>query len=460
MIRSRRQVAGTLIGIAASTLAVTLAGTAVPALAARQKLAAQQKSVSPTPASGTPQLSPNGTTEQVRQLVQCGRRMYAVGTFTKISQGARVFNRRNAFSFKATAPYSVTNWRPGVNGEVNSIAFKGRNCSSAYLGGAFTRVHGTRARNIVKVSTSTGAVRKRFRRRADRPVETIVVHGRHVLAGGFFKAINGSGRNYYASLNSRTGRDDRYLRLGISGHYSFPGVQGNRTRIYNQQLNHGGKRLLVEGDFTRVHGTHREQIFMLFLRRTQARVTNWRSGEFDQNCAKSEPFYVQAASWSPDDRTVYIAANGLMPDGSTTTEPRSGLCDAASAFPASDRRVSHKWVNYTGCDSLFSTAADSSTAYFGGHERWAHNKDGCNAAGPGAIPAPGMGGFVPGTGALLLNSGGTAGLYSRSRGLGADDMLVTRRGLWIASDNFGGDKAGFDKCGGVSGHAGICFLPS
>src|SRR6266568_8158536 len=192
MIRNCRQVAGTLIGLAA--------------------LAAPQP-VSPTPASGTPQLAPNGQVEQVRQLVKCGRRMYAVGSFTKISQGTRVFTRRNAFSFKATAPYTVTNWRPGVNGEVNSIAFKHGNCHSAYLGGTFSRVHGTRARNIVKVNTSTGAVRKRFARRADRTVETLVVHARHVLAGGFFKSINRSGRNYYASLNSRTGRDDRYLRL-------------------------------------------------------------------------------------------------------------------------------------------------------------------------------------------------------------------------------------------------------
>jgi len=453
MIRNCREVAGTLIGLAAGTLAVTLAGTAMPALAARQ-------SVSPTPAGGTPQLAPNGQVEQVRQLVKCGRRMYAVGSFTKISQGTRVFTRRNAFSFKATAPYTVTNWRPGVNGEVNSIAFKHGNCHSAYLGGTFSRVHGTRARNIVKVNTSTGAVRKRFARRADRTVETLVVHGRHVLAGGFFKSINGSGRNFYASLRSRTGRDDRYLRLGISGHYVFPGVQGNRTRIYNQQLSPSGKRLLVEGDFTRVHGTHREQIFMLSLRRTRARVTKWRSAEFFRSCADSEPFYIPAASWSPDSSTVYIAADGLKPFDNPASAPRTGLCDAASAFPSANRRVAHKWINYTGCDSLFATAADSAVAYFGGHERWANNSDGCNVAGPGAISAPGMGGFVPGSGVLLLNSGGTAGLYSRSRGLGADDMLVTSRGLWIASDNFDADKTGSDRCGGQAGHSGICFLPN
>ena len=66
-----------------------------------------------------------------------------------------------------------------------------------------------------------------------------------------------------------------------------------------------------------------------------------------------------------------------------------------------------------------------------------------------------MGGFTPG-GALLTNAGGTAGRYSRARGLGADDMLRTSAGLWIASDNLDGSAT----CGDAAGHAGICFLPN
>jgi hypothetical protein len=44
---------------------------------------------------------------------------------------------------------------------------------------------------------------------------------------------------------------------------------------------------------------------------------------------------------------------------------------------------------------------------------------------------------------------------TRGRGLGADDMVVTTEGLWIASDN----AFNTDTCGGVHGHAGICLLP-
>ena len=46
---------------------------------------AQTGPVSPVPVAGTPTLGPTGATEQIRQLVQCGSTMYAVGTFTSIS---------------------------------------------------------------------------------------------------------------------------------------------------------------------------------------------------------------------------------------------------------------------------------------------------------------------------------------------------------------------------------------
>src|SRR5436305_5268556 len=111
--------AGIAVG-AAALLAAALGGTALA-------------TVQPKPASGTPQLYPNGSTEQVRQLVQCGGTMYAVGSFTRIQQGSSgpVYTRNNVFSFSATSPYTVTSWAPSVNGTVNTIAFNGTNCSTA-----------------------------------------------------------------------------------------------------------------------------------------------------------------------------------------------------------------------------------------------------------------------------------------------------------------------------------------
>lgn len=422
-----------------------LTGSAQPALA----------SVSPIPASGTPELATTGTTQQVRQIVQCGQTMYAVGSFSLIRRFSMTYPRNNIFSFSAAAPYRVTSWNPGVNGVVNTIAFNGNNCSTAYIGGKFTSVHGTPATNIAAISTSTGAVQAGFAHNANRQVETLASSHSHLLVGGYFTSINGSGAHkYMASLNPATGKDDGFISLNISGNYQYCNSSGtrcassNNTRVYNQQISYGGSLDLVEGDFTSVGGRSRQQIFMLDLSGTTARVTAWTSSAFNQHCWFTEPFYVRAASWSPDDSTVYIGTTGFHLADWNGTFPLTGLCDVAAAFPASQAQVSPKWINYAGCDSLYSTAADGATAYFGGHERWSQNPGGCDQAGPGAIPAPGMEGLSPSSGLLNFNP-------TRSRGLGADDMLLTTAGLWIASDNFQGS----DTCGGVGGHAGICLLP-
>ena len=416
-----------------------LLGLAGPAQARPAATAAQLPST--TPASGTPAFpTVTSRVEQVRQLVQCGGTMYAVGRFSVVDQGGRTFHRGSAFSFRATAPYTMTSWNPRINGQVNTIAFNGTNCSRAYLGGAFSSVHGTRARNIAEVSTSTGAVITRFGRAASRTVYTLVVNRGHLLAGGLFKIINGSGNGYLASLNPVTGRDDGFARLAVSGHYGGSGA----TKVYNQQVSHNGRLDLLEGTFTRVGGRARQQIVMLRLTGPKATVTRWTSAEFNRGCAAREQFYVRAASWAPNDGTIYIADTGYRPSKGANT----GLCDAAAAFPARQQQVRHKWVNYTGCDSLYSTAADSTTAYFGGHERWASNSRACDNQGPGAVLAPGMVGLSAARGTVTFNP-------TRGRGRGADDMLLTRAGLWVASDNF--DQT--NTCGGVGGHAGICFLP-
>jgi hypothetical protein len=433
------------LGAVTGAAALAVTGLAAPAAAA----------VSPRPAGGTPQLYPNGSIEQVRQLVQCGGTMYAVGRFTKIRQGSagRVYTRDNVLSFRATSPFTITSWAPNVNGTVNTIAFNGTNCATAYIGGRFSSVSGRLAANVAAISARTGALVTSFGHSANGQVETIASHNGHLLTGGYFTSINGSGAHrYLASLRPSTGKDDGFINLNISGNYRYCSAtrcaSSNPTRVYNQQISHGGGLDLFEGDFTSAGGRPRQQIFMLHLGGSTSSVTGWTSAEFSEHCTFSEPFYLRAAAWSPDDSTVYTATTGFHPYNWNGSFPLPGICDTAAAFPATQRTVSHKWINYTGCDSLYSTAADSATAYFGGHERWSQNRRGCDRQGPGAIPAPGMEGLSPATGRLIFNP-------SRARGLGADDMLVTRAGLWIASDN----AQNSTTCGGVPGHAGICFLP-
>jgi hypothetical protein len=474
--RRRRIRTATILGMAVAACSLALppitasAGQAHPGRPAHpDRAAAATGPVSAKPAHGTPELAATGKTETVRQLVECGGTMYAVGSFTEIKRFQVTYPRNNIFSFSATAPYRVTSWAPDVSGEINSITFNGGNCSEAYIGGQFSSVNGKRVGNLAEISTSTGNVVGAFDHHGGGKIETLLGVDGHILVGGTFTDINGdTGDHYYASLNPTTGKDDGFLDLHISGHYVFHEVKNNSTMVYNQQLSPDGKLLLVEGDFTSVGGLRREQIFMLRVYTSKAEVTDWSSPEFDGSkgeiphgypyeCGDSHPFYVHAAAWSPNGSTIYLADTGYKAWNWNGKFPVIGLCDAVAAFPSTHAEVLHNWINYTGCNSLYSVAADNSAVYVGGHERWADDPDGCKHTGPGYINAPGMGGFTPGAsgGKLILNAKGNAGLYSRSRGHGADDMLITSGGLWIASDNFGGGTS----CGGTSGYAGICFLP-
>ena len=432
--------------------------------------------VSAAPATNTPHLkaTEDNPTEQIRQLVQSGGTMYAVGTYTTIIRQSNTYTRYNVFSFSATAPYTVTSWAPDVVGTygttadtsatINTIGFANGNCQDAYIGGKFTSVNGTAVQNIAEISTTTGNVVSTFASKASGAVQTLLGVGNHLLAGGLFTGINNDTTDpYMVSLSPTTGKSDGFLHLNISGNYNFPGVSSNPTQVYNQQLSHGGTLDLVEGDFTSVGGLQREQIFMLNVGGSSATVTGWTSPEFDGSssaypyqCATIEPFYIQAAAWSPDDSTVYIGTTGYHPNGYPVgATPRTGLCDAAAAFPATQTSVLANWVNYTGCDSLYSAAADANAAYFAGHERYSMNPDDCDALGTNGYNAPGMEGLDPANGNLYVNTAGTAGYYSRDRGLGADDELLTSAGLWIASDNLDGSQ----MCGGVQNLSGICFLP-
>jgi hypothetical protein len=463
---------------AVATAAVALA-LGIPAVAQADGTGGEQPPsgvVSSTPASNTPHLKADddNPTQQIRQLVQCGNTMYAVGTFDTIVKGSATYARNNVFSFSATAPYTVTSWTPNVVGTygttndvsntVNTIAFANGNCADAYIGGKFTSINGTTVQNIAEIDTTTGNVVSTFGSKAAGAVQTIVSSGSHLIVGGNFTGINGDTTDpYMASISPVTGKSDGFLHLNISGTYQYNGVSENNTHIYNQQLSHGGTLDLAEGVFTSVGGLQREQIFMLDLSGASATVTGWTSPEFDGSnpaypyqCAGVEPYYVQAAAWSPNDSEVYIATTGYHPNGYPVGETlRTGLCDAAAAFPATQASVLHTWVNYTGCDSLYSVAADSEAAYFGGHERYSMNPNDCDALGPNGYNAPGMEGLDPANGNLYVTPDNSAGYYSRDRGIGADDMLLTSAGLWIASDNFEDTQ----MCGGVQNLSGICFLP-
>ena len=406
------------------------------------------------PPPATPQLATSGTdgsVEQVRQIAQCGTTMYAVGRFSAVKNGGTtaVIARNNAFAFSAVAPYRVTAFDPNVNGQVNTIA-----CGtdgSVLLGGNFTTAGGAANRNIAKVNATTGASMPFSYHPFAEVFGMEIVQG-HLLVGGAFAG-------FLDSRNPVTGADDGYGTPAISGTYVFPGVKSHRTQIYKIVPNPAGTAVLMTGVFTSVGGQHHEQVFRLNLGATSSAVSAWSPSELYQHCFRRQPFYAQDAAWSTDMSQVFVVSTGYRLDSEfalpATQRPqvRTGPCDAAIAYQATNQAEfsGHTWINYTGCDSLYAVAADASTVFIAGHQRWISNGQRCDALGPAPARAQ------SGLGELTPTSGADQPGPNRGRGLGANDLLRTSAGLWIGSDN----QANTAGCGTVQGgRMGICFLPN
>jgi hypothetical protein len=442
----------------------------------------------PTPQIGGSATSgTDGTIEQVRQIVQCGTTMYAVGTFTQVrnANSSTPVNVGNAIAFSPNSKgvYQLTAWNPNVNGTVNTVA-----CApdgDIYLGGNFTQVGTTAVRNLAKVDPTTGAVNTAFLwnlnpNNTNSPSGQVnhveVVQG-HLLVGGNFPSTKISATKstpgYLASVNPLTGRDDGYITqaaMAISGTYVYPNVRTNTTKIFNMSVHQfptGDSAVLMMGVFLSVGGQHHEQMFRLNmpLNATAPTVSAWQPEDLFVHCSTVEPFYAQDAAWSPDGQTIYIANTGFKPFNQPRgNSPRIGPCDSALAYPAEPEQLipakvrdftqlpgtpNSLWTNYTGCDSLYSIAADANTVFVAGHERFIDNPNECdqNSSPPGRNQA-GLGEIDPSTGLSQIGP-------NRGRGLGADDLLRTSTGLWIASDN----QANTATCAGKSARMGICFIP-
>ena len=419
---------------------------------------------------GSPTSGTDGTIEVARQITQCGDTMYVGGSFTQVrNPGSNTpVARNNVFAFRATAPHTIwANWNPNVNGQVDTVA-----CApdgGIYIGGQFTTVGGVAVRNLAKVTPATNngtAVNQAAftLHPAGRVAHVEVVRDQggvlHLLVGGYAAP-------YLRSVDPLTGANQNYLptNLAISGTYQFPGVSAHSTRVYNMSVHPAPYQagstvvhpaVLMTGVFTSVGGQRHEQVFRLNLTPTRAQVSAWAPTELYEHCITRQPFFAQDAVFNADMSRVYVVTTGFRPwdeprpPTGQPWPPRRGPCDATISYPATQAEFAgHQWINYTGCDSLFSVAVDATTVYAGGHQIWQNNPLGCGTAGAGAVRQPGL---------STMNHDGTPQPGpNRGRGLGAADLLRTSTGLWIASDN----QANTDSCGTETQHQrmGICYLP-
>ncbi len=347
-----------------------------------------------------------------------------------------------------------------MDGQVDTVA-----CGtdgSVLLGGTFSTAGGAANRNLAKVNATTGASMPFTFHPGGRVAHMEILQG-HLLVGGYFAG-------YLDSRNPVTGADDGYGTPTISGNYDDPdwSPAGHATRIWNMTPKADGSAVLMTGVFSSVGGQPHEQIFRLNMTPGSATVSAWTPNELFQHCFTGQPFYAQDAAWSSDGTKIYTATTGYKPHNMPAGDfPRSGPCDAVIAYPATETAFgsrtngdpmapgNHLWINYTNCDSMYSVAADATTVFAGGHQRYvsrlAGRSVGCDDGdgNAGLVFQPGLSEFDPATGNHQPGP-------SRGRGIGAEDMLRTSAGLWIASDN----QANTNSCAGVFNRMGICFLPN
>jgi len=135
-----------------------------------------------------------------------------------------------------------TNWNPGANNVVYSMALSG---TDLYIGGNFSTVQGAPRQKLAKIDAGTGVLSSWAPAVGGNAVKTLGISGTSVFVGGEFSSINSVNRNKLAEVDATTGtlsawnpdaNDDVYA-LAVSGGFVFVGGrftfvgQASRARV-------------------------------------------------------------------------------------------------------------------------------------------------------------------------------------------------------------------------------------
>ena len=402
-----------LRGIAAGGIAVLLAATAMGTADASPAIG---RVVSTNPVNYTPNIT-NGA---AYKSAEANGMLYVGGSFTSVTAAAGTtptgtFTRNHILAFNAATGSISTSFAPNVNGDVWAIVPSG---TSLYIGGSFSSVNGVARRGLAKIDATTGAVDTSFNAAltSGNVTEAALISGRLIISGTFPKKI--------LAVNPASGANTGYINVAVTGSVAS---NAGPVEVYRFAVNPAGTKLVGVGNFTTVGGATHYRAFMLDLGSTAASVSAWRYTPLQQMCAASSlPDYMRDVDFSPDGSYFVFVSTGFVP---LSGQVGIALCDAASRFETANLSPARPtWINYTGGDTLHSVAVTDQAVYVQGHQRWLNNPQGRDNAGPGAVSRPGIGAIDPTTGlALAWNP-------TKDRGVGGKDLLVTARGLWVASD--------------------------
>ncbi|WP_150238273.1 delta-60 repeat domain-containing protein [Nocardiopsis quinghaiensis] len=352
----------------------------------------------------------------VKDILRIGDTVVAAGDFSKVAEagGGRTRSVHNLFAFEHGTGRIVRGFSPSVDGTVVSLA-PGPG-GTVVIGGEFGSVNGRASQGLARLSLRDGRSAPWFRASLDGgTAHRIASDGEHLYVGGGFSGVNGVERTALARLDARTGSVDEGFAPRVSDQ------RRGSLRVHELALSPDGRRLVVNGTFTKVDGEDRYQIAMIDT--ADGSLTPWSTSAYEADCDYSlMQTYMRQMDFSPDGSYFAVVTAG-------GPEVKPGLCKSAARFENTDTPDSEPtWSNKTGGDSLYSVEITSSAVYVGGHQRWMDNPEGALNPGPGSVAREGIAAVDPGTGkALAWNPG-------RARGHGVEALHATSDGLYVGSD--------------------------
>jgi len=405
-------------------LSVGLAAITATVIITASNAATQQGVVAnAVPSTATPNIQ-DGETYAITKV---GTKIIVGGDFTTVQNHGSTTNlsRPNILAFDATTGTVDTGFLPSINGPVNALQ-PGPTANTVYVGGKFTTVDGATHREIVELSTTTGAVISTFKPAAlNGLVDTIQSSGGHLFVGGIFTTAGTTTHDGLVTLNPTTGALDPYMTVQLTGHHNYNGKTGADAGVGATQMkvSPDGTKLMVIGNFKLVDGTDHDQAVMLTLGSTVS-IANWETDGFKAPCSSSAfDSWVRDIDFSPDGS--YFVVDG-------TGGPHAGtLCDSAERFEtnATGSGITPTWVDHSGGDTFLSVAITGSAVYVGGHFRWLNNTFGSDSSGAGAVGRPGLAALDPQTGLPIAWNPGR-----NPRGAGAAVIYADSDGVYVGSD--------------------------
>ncbi|GAA4224924.1 hypothetical protein GCM10022254_05570 [Actinomadura meridiana] len=387
---------------------------------------AQSKVVSANPVSNTPNVL-DGT---VRAIAVVGNLVVVGGNFEQVREagsGKKTLKRHNLFAYDIRNGKISTAFVPKVDGTVHALQVG--TGAWVYLAGTFKTVNGRKTGTVAALKTTTNQVHTGFKPNVNYRVTTMVRRGSHLYIGGSFTKAGGKSRGAVARVDALTGVADNAFNLSVTK------PRSGTLKVYKLAVDPADSRLVINGTFTEVNGKRRPQIAMINLGKKPA-LSTWATESYAAACnLNAFDTYMRGMDFSPDGKYFTVVTTG-GPYGPTT------LCDSAARWESSRTGTGQKptWVNWTGGDTLLSTAVTGAAVYVGGHQRWLDNPYGRDRPGPGAVSRPGIAALNPTTGkALSWNP-------TRTLGHGVEALVASPKGLLVGSDT---DQLGHEYHGRV-----------